>query len=89
MAVTGKSAYLRRVEELRDDAPPAKPSLDRRRKLNELAAWQRQWVRDHLDDSTFTPRAKGSDYPLHSVTVDASGKAADEFHAKAREILGI
>jgi hypothetical protein len=58
------------------------------KRLAALAAWHDEWVADRLDSAEFHPagRKKGSDYNLHYVDLESDD---DEFHAKAREILGL
>lgn len=66
---------------------------ERRRRLVELADWQAEWSRRHQGTAAAafdsSGRPQGSDYNLHAVDVDAGGEAEDEFHARARQIMGI
>jgi hypothetical protein len=59
------------------------------RRLAELADWHFEWVQRKLNQKLeFEPggRRRGSDYNQHFVDMDNDD---DEFHARAREIMGI
>ncbi|WP_307934443.1 hypothetical protein [Salinispora arenicola] len=71
---------------------PVRPSAARVRRLTELGQWHRNWVARHADNAGFHPDehpTPGSDYNLHHVDLDASLAAQDEFHARARQIMGL
>jgi hypothetical protein len=70
--------------------PPPRPDPDRAARLDRLAQWHRQWSRRHRGASTLRPRGEGSDYNQHHLDVDGADAAAeDEFHDRARRIMGI
>ncbi|MEV6798532.1 hypothetical protein AB0M91_09310 [Micromonospora rifamycinica] len=66
---------------------------ERRRRLVALGDLQREWADKHQGAAAaaFDPsgRPAGSDYNQHHVDVDAPAAAEDEFHTKARKIMGI
>ncbi|MFJ8815437.1 hypothetical protein [Amycolatopsis thermoflava] len=72
---------------------PVPPSPEMRRRLNELADLHQEWVQRNLARSEFDrgrARAKSpSDYNLHFLDVNPPADAEDEFHARAREIMGL
>lgn len=72
--------------------PPRRPSDDRLRRLRELAAWHAEWAATWADLAGFHPGEHpkpSSDYNLHHVDLDAPPEALDEYHRRAREIMGI
>jgi hypothetical protein len=71
-------------------APP-RPSAERQRQLAELADWHREWASRHEGDAagSFAPDGRGADYNQHNVDLDVSSAAEDEFHARARQIMGV
>lgn len=70
---------------------PAPPPAEKRRRLAELAAWHDQWATRHMSTARFRPggRPAESDYGQHFTDLDAAPAAEDEFHARARQIMGI
>lgn len=66
---------------------------ERRRRLIALTEWHREWVARHQQaaDEAYDPSQGpvGSDYNLHYVDLEAPAEAQDEFHARARQIMGI
>lgn len=74
-----------------DDAP--KPTAEQIRAQNELFDWHAEWaagqVRAGVDGPVPAGRPAGSDYNLHVPDLNADADAEDEFHVRAREILGI
>ncbi|WP_091453193.1 hypothetical protein [Micromonospora inyonensis] len=64
---------------------------ERRRRLVALGDWHREWADKQDTAAAFDPsgRPPGSDYNQHHVDVDATGPAQDEYHTKARKIMGI
>ncbi len=73
------------------NVPPAfRPDPALRAQLDELAEWHEEWEQQHLDESEFTARHEGSDYPEHHLDVDgATAEAEAEFGRRANEIMGI
>lgn len=70
--------------------PPRRPDPEHIARLNQLAAWRLEWSRKHRDRARFRARGAESDYNQHNLDIDgASAAAEDEFHARAREIMGI
>lgn len=71
---------------------PVRPSPERVRRLQELGDWHREWTARHASQAAFRPDEhpkQDSDYNLHHVDLDAPVEALDEFHARARQIMGI
>jgi hypothetical protein len=64
---------------------------ERRRRLVALGKLHQEWSADTEGSAAaaFTPRGPDSDYNQHHVDVDAPPAAEDEFHARARRIMGI
>ncbi|MDG4832419.1 hypothetical protein O7627_24370 [Solwaraspora sp. WMMD1047] len=76
----------------RPRSQPVRPSEDRVRRLTELGDWHREWTARHADDAGFRPTehpTPGSDYNVHHVDLDAPAAALDEFHERARRIMGL
>lgn len=70
--------------------PPRRPDPDIQRRLAALADWHRQWSKKQVKDSGFHQRGADSDYNQHHLDVDgASAAAEEEFHARARQIMGL
>lgn len=72
---------------------PVRPSPARVAKLNALAALHSEWVDEHLPAADFdADRAAAktpSDYNEHYLDVNPTASAEDEFHARARAIMGL
>jgi hypothetical protein len=70
---------------------PVRPSTERVRRLAALGDWHAEWTARHADTAGFHPdeHPAGSDYNLHHVDLDAPVEALDEFHARARQLLGL
>lgn len=70
---------------------PVKPSAQRIARLRALAAMHDEWVERHLADADFAPegRPTPSDYNLHFLDVNPPSAAEDEFHRRARRIMGL
>jgi hypothetical protein len=68
------------------------PELQRTRS-RALRAWHDQWAAGQIADGVDGPvpddRPDPSDYNQHVPDMEADGEAQDEFHATAREIMGL
>lgn len=67
---------------------------EKRRRLRELGDWHAEWsARAAADPRTgFHPEQHpkpGSDYNLHEEDLDAPTSLQDEFHRRARQIMGL
>jgi hypothetical protein len=73
--------------------PPQPVSATRADRLRRLAAWHQEWhaaqVADGVDRTVPAGRPEVSDYNVHVPDLEASASAEDEFHRRAREIMGI
>lgn len=73
--------------------PPDPVSAGRADRQRELAAWHEEWfaaqVAAGVDGPVPPGRKNPSDYNEHVPDMAASSAAEDEFHARAREIMGI
>jgi hypothetical protein len=68
---------------------PVSPAV--RRRQNALAAWHDRWSAQHTESAPFTAEGHpaGSDYNQHHIDVEADGEAEDQFHRRARRIMGV
>lgn len=67
-------------------------SPERRRRLAQLGRWHHEWATRTLPDAQYRPAEHpkpGSDYSQHYVDLGADAAAEDEFHRRARRILGL
>jgi hypothetical protein len=66
---------------------------DRAAQQRRLAEWHQQWLAAQVAAGVDGPvpdgRRKGSDYNVHVADLEASASAEDEYHARARAIMGI
>jgi hypothetical protein len=66
---------------------------ERRRRLVALAEWHREWVARHQQaaDEAYDPSKWPGvrDYHEHYVDLEAPAEAQEEFHSRARQIMGI
>jgi len=62
-------------------------------RLRRLAEWHAEWnasqIAAGVDGPVPAGRPDDSDYNLHVPDLEASASAEDEFHRRAREIMGI
>lgn len=71
---------------------PVRPSAQRVERLRQLGDWHREWTAQHADTADFRPQehpAPDSDYNQHHVLMDAPTDAQDQFHTRARQIMGL
>lgn len=73
--------------------PPAAVSSTRAARQAALAAWHAEWfarqVASGVDGPVPADRPVPSDYNVHFPDIEAPGAAQDEFHVRAREIMGL
>lgn len=71
--------------------PPVSP--ERVARQRELAAWHAEWsarqIAAGVDGPVPPDRKDPSDYNLHVPDLDASAAAQDQFHRRARVIMGL
>jgi len=76
-----------------DRTPPAPVSAARARRQAELGRWHEEWSAEQIAAGVDGPvppgRPADSDYNLHVPDMAAPHPAEDEFHRRAREIMGI
>jgi hypothetical protein len=69
-------------------AEPVDPIAVRRQ--NELFDLHRSWVEQHENDVPFHPEewpAAKSEYNIHTLDIEASGAAFDDFHDRALQLF--
>ena len=59
---------------------------DRQARLDRIAAVFAAWEDAHLDQAPFTERPRGSDYPLHHLTVDATPEQEADLQARVGDL---
>lgn len=66
-------------------------SPQRRARLVELGKLHRTWVTGAEKTADFNPegRPDGSDYNQHNADLDATGAREDDFHRRARTLMGL
>lgn len=78
---------------LDNTVPPPAVDPARVRRQRALAEWSREWVEGQVaagvDGPVPAERPEPSDYNLHVPDMDADADAQDEFHERARKIMGI
>lgn len=74
-------------------AVPEPVTPARAERLRALAAWHTEWfarqVASGVDGAVPAARPEPSDWNLHVPDLRADPAAEDEFHARARQIMGI
>lgn len=64
-----------------------------RQRARDLSAWHDEWsgqqIADGVDGPVPDDRPDPSDYNQHYPDMEADGAAQDEFHTRARQIMGL
>lgn len=74
-------------------APTPERRAEQARRQTAMHDWHMEWSARQLDAGVDGPvpdgRKDGSDYNQHVPDLEADGEALDEYHTRARQIMGL